>query len=43
LGKAIHDLKPTLPEADVKKEADKAVDQAKEDEKTEKTKQAASK
>jgi hypothetical protein len=43
LGKAIHDLKPTLPAADVKKEADKAVDQAKEDEKTEKTKQSASK
>ena len=43
LGKAIHDLKPTLPETDVKKEADKAVAQAKEDEKTEKTKQSASK
>jgi hypothetical protein len=43
LGKAIHDLKPTLPETDVKKEADKAVDQAKEDEKIEKTKQSASK
>jgi hypothetical protein len=40
LGKAIHDLKPTLPETDVKKEADKAVDQAKEDQKTEKTKSA---
>jgi hypothetical protein len=34
LGKAIHDLKPTLPETDVKIEADKAVTQAKEDEKT---------
>jgi hypothetical protein len=43
LGKAIHDLKPTLPETDVKKEADKAADQAKEDEKTEKTVKTTSK
>jgi hypothetical protein len=34
LGKAIHDLKPTLPESDANKEADKALEQAKEDQKT---------
>jgi hypothetical protein len=43
LGNAIHDLKPTLPEADVKKEANKAVEEAKEDEKIEKTKSALAK
>jgi hypothetical protein len=37
LGKAIQDLKPPLSASDAKKEADKAVEEAKEDEKTKKT------
>jgi hypothetical protein len=37
LGKAIQDLKPTLSATDAKKAADKALDEAKEDEKTKRT------